>query len=596
MSGPGGGRITRALLHSVAMSARPQQRRHSARDLETILGVTSALAAPFDLMTMLAEVVSAAKQVLNADRGSVWLYDSAADELVLEVATGIRPVRVPAGMGLVGACARNRQIINVPDCYADPRFDPGVDKSSGYRTRCMLTLPLVDHKDVLVGVMQVLNKGGGGVFDDHDEALATALAAQCAVALQRVRMTEAVIEGEKMRQELEMARVVQMSTLPASMPAVPGYDVYGTFKPAELTGGDTFDLAALDQGLLVVLGDATGHGIAPALSVTQMQAMLRMAFRLGANLETAFKEVNNQLADTLASDRFITAFVGMLDADAHLLRFHSGGQGPILHFQAALGTCARHKPTSFPLGAMRLSALRPLVTLQMQPGDILLLLSDGIYEYHDAGGEQFGEARVEEIVRSHHGESMAQLSAILLDAIQAFAAGAPQDDDITVVLVKREPEPDTAHRSFERSFDSIEHIVAFTAATFADQGIDPELLPAIDFAVEELFTNMVKYSTMSSAAVRIDLARIDGGVQVTLTDYDVEPFDVTQAPDADIELPIEQRKPGGLGLHLIRRLVDSIEYEYSRESRQSRTTIRKTRAGRPDSGGAGNKGEEHARN
>ena len=576
------------------MSARPQQRRQSARDLETILGVTSALAAPFDLMTMLAEVVSAAKQVLNADRGSVWLYDPAADELVLEVATGIRPIRVPAGAGLVGACARHRQIINVPDCYADPRFDPGVDKSSGYRTRCMLTLPLVDHKDVLVGVMQVLNKRGG-VFDDHDEALATALAAQCAVALQRVRMTEAVIEGEKMRQELEMARVVQMSTLPASMPALPGYDVYGTFKPAELTGGDTFDLAALDQGLLIVLGDATGHGIAPALSVTQMQAMLRMAFRLGANLETAFREVNNQLADTLASDRFITAFVGMLDASAHSLRFHSGGQGPILHFQAALGTCARYKPTSFPLGAMRLSALRPVVTLHMQPGDILLLLSDGIYEYQGASGEQFGEARVEEIVRSHHGASMAQLSATLLNAVETFAAGAPQDDDITVVLVKREPAPAGIHRSFERSFDSIESIFAFTADAFARQGIDPEFLPVVDLAVEELFTNMVKYSTMSSAAVRIDLARIDGGVEVTLTDYDVEPFDVTQAPDADIELPIEQRKPGGLGLHLIRRLVDSIGYEYSRESRQSRTTFRKTRAGRPAQGGAEKKGEQHAR-
>jgi len=577
------------------MHARPRQRRHSARDLETILGVTSALAAPFDLITMLAEVVSAAKQVLNADRGSVWLYDSAADELVLEVATGIKPVRVPAGAGLVGACARARQIINVPDCYADPRFDPGVDKRSGYRTRCMLTLPLVDHKDVLVGVMQVLNKAGGGVFDDHDEALATALAAQCAVALQRVRMTEAVIEGEKMRQELEMARVVQMSTLPASMPALPGYDVYGTFKPADLTGGDTFDLAALDQGLLVVLGDATGHGIAPALSVTQMQAMLRMAFRLGADLETAFREVNNQLADTLASDRFITAFVGMLDAEAHLLHFHSGGQGPILHFQAALGSCARYKPTSFPLGAMHLSALKPMVTLPMRPGDILLVLSDGIYEYHDSGGDQFGEARVEEIVRSHHGASMERLSATLLDAVQAFAAGAPQEDDITVVLVKREPAPAGTHRSFERSFDSIEAIFAFTSEAFARQGIEPEFLPVVDLAVEELFTNMVKYSTMSSAAVRIDLARIDGGVEVTLTDYDVEPFDVTQAPDADIELPLEQRKPGGLGLHLIRRLVDSIEYEYSRESRQSRTTFRKTRAGRPDAGGGANKGEEHAR-
>src|SRR4029453_13151146 len=101
----------------------------------------------------------------------------------------------------VGACARDRRIINVPDCYADPRFDPSVDKASGYHTRCMLTLPLVDHKDVLVGVMQVLNKTGG-IFDRDDEKLATALAAQCAVALQRVRMTEALIVGEKMRQGL----------------------------------------------------------------------------------------------------------------------------------------------------------------------------------------------------------------------------------------------------------------------------------------------------------------------------------------------------------------------------------------------------------
>ena len=174
------------------------QRPLSTRDLEAILGVTTALAAPFDLTTMLGEVVAAAKQVLRAERGSVWLYDAATNELVLEVATGIRPVRVPSGSGLVGACARERRIINVPDCYADARFDPSVDKASGYRTRCMLTLPLVDHKDVLVGVMQVLNKSNG-IFDAYDEALATALAAQCAVALQRVRMTGALIEGEKMR-------------------------------------------------------------------------------------------------------------------------------------------------------------------------------------------------------------------------------------------------------------------------------------------------------------------------------------------------------------------------------------------------------------
>src|SRR2546430_2357393 len=224
-----------------SLNARPRQRQLSARDMEVILGVTSALAAPFDLMTMLGEVVAAAKQVLSADRGSVWLYDPVTDELVLEVATGIQPVRVPSGAGLVGACARERQIINVPDCYADPRFDPAVDRRSGYRTRCMLTLPLVDHRDTLVGVMQVLNKRDS-VFDAEDESLATVLAAQCAVALQRVRMTAAAMEGERLRQELEMAKVVQIATLPAEMPRMPGYDAFGTCYPAEQTGGDTFDL------------------------------------------------------------------------------------------------------------------------------------------------------------------------------------------------------------------------------------------------------------------------------------------------------------------------------------------------------------------
>jgi phosphoserine phosphatase len=419
------------------MSNQASQSRLSVPDLEAILAVTSKLAAPFDLMTMLAEVVNAAKQVLHADRSSVWLYDPAADELVLEIATGIAPVRVPASAGIVGACARDRAIINVPDCYADARFNREVDKASGYRTRCMLALPLIDHKNVLVGVMQVLNKTGG-VFDGDDEVLARALAAQCAVALQRVRMTESLLEGEKMRQELEMARVVQMSTLPAVMPPLPGYDLYGTSQPASLTGGDTFDLAALDQGLLIVLGDATGHGIGPALSVTQMHAMLRMAFRLGADLETAFLQVNNQLAATLADDRFITAFIGLLDPANHRLRFHSGGQAPILHFQAASGTCARYNPTSFPLAAMPLSTLRPAIAVDLMPGDILVLLSDGIYEYPDRHNELFGEGRVEAVLRVHHGRRMSELSGILLDAVQAFAQGVPQEDDITLVLVKRE--------------------------------------------------------------------------------------------------------------------------------------------------------------
>ncbi len=552
-----------------------RQRQLSAPDLQRILKVTQALASPFDLTTMLEEVVNAAKQVLGAERGSVWLHDEATDELVLKVATHLDSIRLPAGIGLVGICASTKEIVNVPDCYADPRFDRAVDKATGYHTRCLLTLPLVDHKGVLVGVLQVLNKVEGS-FDADDEALALALAAQCAVALQRVRMTEAVIEGERMRQELEMARTVQMSTLPSVMPAVPGYDVFGTFEPAELTGGDTFDLAALQQGVLVVLADATGHGIAPALSVTQMQAMVRMAFRMGADLETAFVQVNNRLAETLADDRFITAFIGLLDPARHTLRFHSGGQAPILHYQRVAGKCAHFDPTSFPLAAMPLTTMRPAVVVDMQPGDILVLLSDGIYEYRNAVDEQFGEARVEAILQEHHDLPMAVLSGRLLDAVRMFARGARQEDDMTVVLVKREP---TATGTFRRSFDALQGLFDFTAGFFARHGVDKALLATVDLAAEELFTNMVKYSPGGGAEVRMDIATIPGGVEVTLTDYDVEPFDVAEAPAVDVDLPIEQRRPGGLGLHLVRRMLDRIDYDYSRDTRVSRITFRKTTTG-----------------
>jgi serine/threonine-protein kinase RsbW len=148
----------------------------------------------------------------------------------------------------------------------------------------------------------------------------------------------------------------------------------------------------------------------------------------------------------------------------------------------------------------------------------------------------------------------------------------------------------TSARAFKRSVDALPSIVAFTAESFTRQGIDPALRPDVDFALEELFTNMVKYSPGSAADVQIEVTRIAGGVEVSLTDYDVDAFDVTQAPDADVTLPLDARRPGGLGLHLIRRMLDSIDYEYRNESRQSRITFRKTHLEAPDRQGAADTG------
>ena len=183
----------------------------------------------------------------------------------------------------------------------------------------------------------------------------------------------------------------------------------------------------------------------------------------------------------------------------HRMRFHSGGQAPILHFQAASGACARYNPTSFPLAAMPLSALRPAVNLDFAPGDILALLSDGIYEYCDRHDEQFGEERVEAMLRAHHGKPMAELSSVLLagrgDLRAGCATGGRHHDRPGEARGRRV----TADRSFRRSFDSLEEIFAFTSEFFAAHGIDRGLLPTVDLALEELFTNMVKYSPAGDA-------------------------------------------------------------------------------------------------
>lgn len=416
---------------------RPRLEVHA---LNQILEVTRKLAAPFDLDTMLSEVVNAARSILNADRGTVFLFDEARDELFIKVATGLDPISIPANKGIVGECAQTRELINVPDCYADDRFNRAIDQQTGYRTRCMLTLPLIGYEDSLIGVLQILNKNDG-VFDDQDEYVATALAAQAAVVLHRVKLTAAIIASEKLDREITVARDVQMGTLPKRMPALDGYDVAGTFTPTDQTGGDLYDfIPVADNQLFVLMGDATGHGIGPALSATQVRAMLRVALRLGASLVDAFRHINDQLVQDLPDDRFVTAFFGLLDSSVHELHFHSGGQGPILHFHALTGEYEWCEPSTFPLGYVEQTNLGDPVVAKLAPGDIFGVISDGIYEYENEAGVQFGQAGLMQIMNNYAGEDMRGLVQEIMRATYDHGGSVPQADDITIVLIQRLPD------------------------------------------------------------------------------------------------------------------------------------------------------------
>jgi phosphoserine phosphatase len=408
-----------------------------AKALRRILEVTRKLAAPFDLDTMLSEVVDVSRNILDADRGTVFLYDDSTDELVVRVATELGHIRIPSDKGIVGESAQTRKLINVPDCYADSRFNRAIDKETGYRSRCMLTIPLLGFEDSLVGVLQILNKNGG-TFDEQDEFIATALAAQAAVVLHRAKITEQIIESEKLGREITVARDVQMGTLPKQMPTIDGYGFAGAFSPTDQTGGDLYDFVPLDDTrLFLLMGDATGHGIGPALSATQVRAMLRVALRLEANLDDAFIHINDQLCADLPDDRFVTGFFGLLDASAHKVRFHSGGQGPIMHYHASTGTYDWHPATTFPLGYMPQTDLAAPLELELAPGDILGLISDGIYEYENEQGVQFGHDGVARVIDSLPNGSAEEVVEEIMRSVREHGGSMPQADDITIVLARR---------------------------------------------------------------------------------------------------------------------------------------------------------------
>lgn len=409
-------------------------------DYAPLLQVARQLGAPIAQADLLPAIADAACRLLDAERAGVWLMGPGGRELVLTVSDDQPGFRLPVGKGLAGLTAAGAVTIEVDDCQADPRFDSTVDRLTGRTTRNCISLPLLGADGERVGVLQVINRRVTG--HPQHRLVAEALAAQAAVALLRLRAVELALAARRAEHELELARQVQRATLPAAWPASPGYSLHAEYHPAEATGGDAYDLVKLEAPdgpqVLLMLADASGHGLAPALASVQMHAMLRLALRMGAGLGQALSHVNDQLSELLPPGRFVSAWAGLLDPERHTLWHLSAGQGPLLHLRAD-GQVARLKPQLPPLGALAGWRDPQPVSLELAPGDAFLAVSDGLLEQPDRQGRPLGLGAVEACLAACAQGSAADLSAALLACCRAHAGSEPQDDDLTLVVLKRSP-------------------------------------------------------------------------------------------------------------------------------------------------------------
>ncbi len=258
----------------------------------------------------------------------------------------------------------------------------------------------------------------------------------------------------KLERDLQVARQIQQDTFPRQLPELRGYRMEAWSEPAEETGGDSYDVVGLknDPGpgqeivaggradrCLLLLADATGHGIGPALSVTQVRAMLRMAVRTGESLASIVRHMNAQLSIDLDSGRFVTMWIGELDARAGTLRTFSAGQAPLLFYRAATGVAELRDAEAPPLGILPDLECGDCLPIHLEPGDIYAVLSDGIYEAHSPEGATFGGERVQEVVVAHRHESPDAILRAIREAVAAFTQGRPAEDDRTAIILKRDP-------------------------------------------------------------------------------------------------------------------------------------------------------------
>ncbi|GMV98241.1 MAG: SpoIIE family protein phosphatase [Phycisphaerae bacterium] len=409
----------------------------AVHDLNVLIDVARQLGATFELLPLLRTIEQAGREALDCDRATVFLYDAGRDELYSKVATGTGEIRFSARLGIAGEAARTHSVILVPDAYQDPRFNPEIDRKTGYRTRNMLTVPLVAPDGEVMGVLQVLNKKSGE-FHRNDEMVAAALGSLTGIAIKRQMLLDAAAEKMRLEKELDIARQIQQELLPKTAPSVPGFDIAGWNRPADSTGGDFYDYFPLGDGRwALTIADATGHGIGPAIIMAQCRALLRAVSESCDDLSRIAARVNNLLQQDLPADRFVTVFHGILDPGPCRLVYVSAGHGPLLHYRRTTGTVAKFNATTLPMGILPDADMPCAEPVVFEPGDIFVLLTDGLLEWARSDGEQYGEDRIAEIIARHHAEPAARLIEIVYQEVLRFGGGGPQMDDLTMVVVKR---------------------------------------------------------------------------------------------------------------------------------------------------------------
>jgi len=302
-----------------------------------------------------------------------------------------------------------------------------------------LIVPFRSHSR-LIGAMVLGEKLSEATYDREDFEFLSAASAQAAGAMENAFLYEELAEKERMKHELEIARRIQLASLPQQTPVVHGLDVAGTSVPALEVGGDFFDyLNGRPNHMTIIVGDVSGKGTSAALYMSKVQGILRSLHGFGLSPADLFIRANRLLCADLEKSSFVTAVGAAFDTEERTVVLARAGHLPLYHYHAAEATMSRVVPRGLGLGLNNAGVFSSEIeekVVQYGHGDVLLFVTDGVTEALDPSGEQFGEERLLRIVTEEASGSAGAILDAVLKRLSAFSAGAHQHDDETIVVVK----------------------------------------------------------------------------------------------------------------------------------------------------------------
>jgi len=546
--------------------------------LELLAAMGQDFAASRDIEETLKRALVRITQYLNAESGALFLLDEMRGMLTCTSCFGVTEItglRLPSDQGVVGRAVQNNAGEIVRNAATDPDFYDGIDQKTGNTTQSILCAP-ISIQDQRVGAIELINKKGADPqFTADDLRILESMAASAGLAILNARMAEALVEQERVRRELELAGEIQRNLLPE--PRGGSFPISGINLPARQVSGDFYDFFELPHGRIgFSVGDVSGKGLNAALMMAKTASLYRCLGKTNHHPGPLLARINAEICETATRGMFVTMVGGVYDPTSGWVRLaNAGHEPPLLHRRD--GSFISFSAEAPPLGIsteLGASGHFPEVEIQLD-GGAFYVFTDGVTEGYLEGGVTLQVSGLERVIAEQGGLAVADR----LDAIVALfnSTGGGLRDDVTILAVddgaaahKRtgmagDTVSSPAKRRDERLFridvparpDRLKLVRSVVSEVAANTGCNEDTVRDLTLAVDEACQNVIRHAYGNDEAGRMILeARVQGGgLTFYLRDF-APPVDVSQVCPRDLE----DVRPGGLGIHLMRAVLDEVEF------------------------------------